>query len=72
MDPVVIKRYNSQESMGTHYSRTTGGGRTRRDSDSSIDKVDLEKIDRLALSYSVGDVSYLFCHTAAKPNISNT
>ncbi|KAK3745478.1 hypothetical protein RRG08_018696 [Elysia crispata] len=46
MDPELYKRYNSQESMGTHYSRTTGGGRTRRDSDSSVDKMDLEKIDR--------------------------
>ncbi|RUS80591.1 hypothetical protein EGW08_011646 [Elysia chlorotica] len=46
MDPTLYKRYNSQESMGTHYSRTTGGGRTRRDSDSSVEKLDLEKLDR--------------------------
>ncbi|GFR60634.1 hypothetical protein ElyMa_005412100 [Elysia marginata] len=49
MDPALFKRYNSQESMGTHYSRTTGGGRTRRDSDSSVDKLDLEKLDRLTM-----------------------
>ncbi|GFO23747.1 hypothetical protein PoB_005025200 [Plakobranchus ocellatus] len=49
MDPVLYKRYNSQESMGTHYSKTTGGGRTRRDSDSSVEKMDLEKLDRLTM-----------------------